>query len=148
MNNDLFFSSASDCWATPDDLFQKLNKYFKFDLDVCANKLNAKCKLYFTEDDNGLQKDWLGTCFMNPPYGRGISEWVKKAYNTSIEQGNTIVCLLPARCDTRWWHDYCVHGEITFIKGRLKFGNAKNCAPFPSAIVVFRPTVSQLLGCM
>ena len=147
MNTELFFSSETDCWSTPNDLFEKLNKHFNFDLDVCADNINAKCNNYFTKEDNGLNQNWTGTCWMNPPYGRGISEWVKKAYQTSIDQGNTIVCLLPARTCTRWWHNYCIHGEITFINGRLKFGNAKNCAPFPSAIVIFKPTISQLLGC-
>jgi len=82
---------------------------------------------------------------MNPPYGRGINEWIKKAYKSAKQNGATVVCLIPARVDTRWWHEYCSKGEVHFIKGRLKFGNAKNSAPFPSAVVVFRPTVKDAL---
>lgn len=81
---------------------------------------------------------------MNPPYGRQIGLWVEKAYQSSIENGATVVCLLPARVDTRWWHDYCTKGEMFFLKGRLKFGDATNSAPFPSAIVVFRPKIADL----
>lgn len=82
---------------------------------------------------------------MNPPYGRQISDWLKKAYLSSVENGATVVCLIPARTDTRYWHDYCVKGEMFFLKGRLKFGDATSGAPFPSAIVVFRPAISDIL---
>jgi len=91
--------------------------------------------------------DWRkrggGVCWMNPPYGREISPWIEKAYRSAKENGATVVCLLPARVDTRWWHDYCAKGEVHFIKGRLKFGNAKDAAPFPSAVVVFRPQIQD-----
>ena len=80
---------------------------------------------------------WSGTCWMNPPYGREIIKWMKKAYQESLK-GCTVVCLVPSRTDTIWWHDYAMKGEITFIKGRLKFGNQSNPAPFPSAVVVFK----------
>jgi phage N-6-adenine-methyltransferase len=146
MNNELMFSSATDMWATPQNFFNKLDAFFKFELDVCATSENSKCRKYFTETDDGLKKDWFGTVWMNPPYGREIGKWVARAYDQSRLHGSTIVCLLPARTDTKWWHDYCVKGEITFIKGRLKFGDAKNSAPFPSAVVIFRPTVAEALN--
>jgi phage N-6-adenine-methyltransferase len=146
MNNELMFSSATDMWATPQNFFDKLDAFFRFELDVCATSENSKCRKYFTETDDGLKKDWFGTVWMNPPYGREIGKWVARAYAQSRLHGSTIVCLLPARTDTKWWHDYCVKGEITFIKGRLKFGDAKNSAPFPSAVVIFRPTVSEALN--
>ena len=146
MNNDLMFSSATDMWATPQNFFDKLDAFFRFELDVCATSENSKCRKYFTETDDGLKKDWFGTVWMNPPYGREIGKWVARAYAQSRVHGSTIVCLLPARTDTKWWHDYCVKGEITFIKGRLKFGDAKNSAPFPSAVVIFRPTVAEALN--
>lgn len=133
------FSSKTDDWATPQDLFDKLNNHFNFTLDVCASDDNAKCSEYFTVDDDGLQQDWTttpGAAFMNPPYGREIIHWMKKAYESSLE-GATVVCLVPARTDTKWWHDYATKGDVLFLRGRLKFGNAKNSAPFPSAIVVF-----------
>ena len=138
-NADLMFSSKTDMWATPQDVFDKLNEEFNFNTDVCASSTNAKCSHYYTKQDNGLLQDWKGTCFMNPPYGRTIGEWVSKAYKESTK-GATIVCLLPSRTDTRWWHDNIIDNdaEVRFIKGRLKFGGHNNSAPFPSAIVIFR----------
>ncbi len=131
------FSSETDLWATPQDFFDKQNAIYNFTLDVCATDDNAKCKKYFTKNDNGLNKEWHGVCWMNPPYGREIKQWMHKAYKESLK-GVTVVCLVPARTDTVWWHDYAMKGNIEFIKGRLKFGNAKNSAPFPSALVVFK----------
>lgn len=133
----IHFSSESDSWATPQDLFNKLNEHFGFTLDVCAEPHNAKCERYFTAEQDGLLQEWTGVCWMNPPYGREIGRWMKKAYESSL-QGATVVCLVPSRTDTKWWHSYAVKGEILFLKGRLKFGSAKNSAPFPSAIIVFR----------
>lgn len=130
------FTSNTDLWATPQDLFDKLNEEFNFQLDVCADENNHKCDRYFTKEVDGLKQKWFGTCWMNPPYGREISKWIKKAYETSLA-GATVVCLLPSRTDTKWWHEYCMKGEIRFIKGRLKFGDSKNAAPFPSAVIVF-----------
>ena len=135
---DVHFSSKTDQWATPKDFFESLNKIYKFDLDVCADKHNAKCKDFFTEEQDGLKQQWIGTCWMNPPYGRAIKDWMKKAYESSLE-GAVVVCLVPSRTDTAWWHDYAMKGEIEFIRGRLKFGDATNSAPFPSAVVVFKP---------
>ena len=139
------FSSNTDLWSTPKDFYDKLNKVFRFGLDVCALPENAKCQNYFTPDINGLDQEWNGVCWMNPPYGREISAWVEKAYRSAKKNGATVVCLLPARVDTRWWHDYCAKGEVTFIKGRLKFGGSANSAPFPNAIVVFRPNVNDAI---
>ncbi len=145
MNTDVMFSSATDQWPTPIDLFVKVDRVFKFDLDVCADAKNAKCERFFSEDDDGLSQDWTGVCWMNPPYGRDIGKWVEKAHKSAIEHGATVVCLLPARTDTRWWQNFCLDAqEVHFIKGRLKFGDAKNSAPFPSALVVFRPSLSFL----
>ena len=132
------FSSATDMWATPQDFFNKYNAIYNFEIDVCAITDNAKCKKYFSPEDNGLMQEWRGVCWMNPPYGRGIGEWMRKAYESS-KQGAIVVCLVPARTDTAWWHDYAMKGNIEFIRGRLKFGGSKNSAPFPSAVVVFKP---------
>jgi phage N-6-adenine-methyltransferase len=146
MNNELMFSSKTDLWETPQWFFDRLNKVFNFGIDVCALSENAKCDTYYTPDDNGLLKDWRGVCWLNPPYGRQISAWVEKAYKSAKENGATVVCLLPARVDTRWWHDYCAKGEVFFVKGRLKFGGCDNSAPFPNAVVVFRPNVYDAFG--
>lgn len=147
---DVHFSSKSEDWETPQDLFDRYNQQFNFTLDVAASKVNTKCAKFFTKEDNGLVQDWYkDVCWMNPPYGRTIGMWIKKAYQESCK-GATVVCLIPSRTDTRWWHDYCMKGEITFIKGRLKFINRSlpsykesgdfklSPAPFPSAIVIFR----------
>lgn len=139
MNKSLFSSNKTD-WETPQVLFNKLDAVFHFDLDVCATPENAKCKRYFTLEQDGLKQEWRGVCWMNPPYGREIENWLSKASKASID-GATVVCLLPARTDTQWFHKYCIPGEIHFLKGRLKFVGAKHSAPFPSMIVVFRPQV-------
>ena len=140
MINKGLFSSNTDQWATPWKLFNELNSEFHFELDVCADETNHKCDKYYTIEDNGLIQSWKGVCWMNPPYGRNISKWIKKAYDSSKE-GSTVVCLIPSRTDTAYWHDYVMFAyEIRFIRGRLKFGDSKNSAPFPSAIVVFDNT--------
>lgn len=121
--------------------FKELNKEFNFDIDVCATPENAKCKAYFTPEIDGLNQEWQGVCFMNPPYGKKIKKWVEKAYTESRKNNCIIVGLLPARTDTRYFHDFIYNkSEIRFIKGRLKFegGNSKNPAPFPSMIVIWR----------
>ncbi len=130
------FSSGRNNWGTPQALFDILNEEFHFDLDVCATSENAKCKKYYSPEEDGLKQKWKGICWMNPPYGREIGKWMKKAFESALI-GTTVVCLVPARTDTAWWFDYCAKGEIRFIKGRLKFGGSKNAAPFPSAIIVF-----------
>jgi site-specific DNA-methyltransferase (adenine-specific) len=139
MNTDVMFSSATDVWATPQDLFDDLHAVYGFTLDVCALPENAKCARFFSPKDDGLAQDWApATCWMNPPYGRTIGKWVKKAWDES-RRGATVVCLLPSRTDTKWFHDYCMRGDVTFMRGRLKFGDAKNSAPFPSILVRFSP---------
>ena len=131
------FSSDDMTWETPQDTFDKLDTEFGFTLDVCATEATAKCKKYYTPQIDGLSQEWKGICWMNPPYGRQISLWLEKAYTESLN-GATVVCLIPARTDTRYWHNYCMKAsEIRFIKGRLKFGDAVNSAPFPNAIIVF-----------
>jgi len=141
MINKGLMSSNSNEWATPQDFFDKLNMKYNFTLDPCATKENAKCKKYYTMEDDGLKQSWEGeVVFCNPPYGRQIKEWVKKAYETKqADKNTTIVMLIPARTDTRYWHDY-IFGKATdiqFIKGRLKFGDSKNSAPFPSALIIY-----------
>ena len=146
MNKDLMFSSKTDIWETPKDLFDTLNKEFNFTLDVCALPENAKCEKYYTPENNGLSQNWDGIIWCNPPYGRRIGSWVRRALFASVA-GNTVVMLLPARTDTRWFHEYIYNRknvEIRFLKGRLRFGNAKNSAPFPSMVVVFRPIKNKL----
>ena len=130
------FSSKTDLWETPQAFFDKYHARYKFTLDVCATADNAKCEKFYTEQDNALRLPWHGVCWMNPPYGRTIGLWMRKAFD-SFKEGATVVCLVPARTDTNWWHDYSMKGEIEFIKGRLKFGGHTNSAPFPSAVVAF-----------
>lgn len=134
------FSSTKEDWATPQDFFDKLDEEFHFDLDPCADAENAKCKEYFTKEENGLLKDWGGRrVFCNPPYGRtSTGEWIRKCYEEAKKPGTVVVALIPARTDTRFFHDYIYHkAEIRFIKGRLKFGGCKDAAPFPSMVVIF-----------
>jgi phage N-6-adenine-methyltransferase len=136
-------SSLTDEWATPQALFDELNAEFGFELDVCADDWNHKCERYFTKETDGLAQEWTGTCWMNPPYGREIGKWMKKAVE-SAEAGATVVCLVPARTDTAWWHDYAAKGTVRFIRGRLKFGDGQNSAPFPSALVVLKPQNNRI----
>lgn len=136
MDIKVHFSSETDDWATPQEFFDRYNAKYNFDIDVCASQSNHKCATYFTVEDDGLQQEWKGKCWMNPPYGRGIGEWVRKAYE-SARAGAVVVCLVPARTDTAWWHDYCMKGQVEFVRGRIKFGTAKHNAPFPSAVVTF-----------
>lgn len=139
MNTDVMFSSKSNEWATPQDFFDKLNDEFHFTLDPCATDENHKCDKYYTKEMDGLSLPWAGIVWCNPPYGREISSWVRKAYIASRTGYATVAMLLPARTDTKWFHDYIYHkAEIRFIKGRLKFGGCKNSAPFPSMVVIYR----------
>lgn len=138
MNTDVMFSSKTDMWETPQDFFDKLNDEFHFTLDVAASDHNAKCYHYYTKHEDGLKMPWHGVVWCNPPYGREIGKWVKKAYFEAI-LGTTVVMLIPARTDTKWFHDYILgKAEVRFIRGRLKFGGSKNSAPFPSMVVIFR----------
>lgn len=135
----IHFSSQTNEWATPNLFFNELNKEFNFNLDPCATKENKKCDKYYTKEENGLTKNWDNQrVFVNPPYGRTINQWVKKS---SEARGGVVVMLIPARTDTRYFHEYIynkLNVEIRFIKGRLKFGDSKNSAPFPSMLVIFK----------
>ena len=134
MNRGLF-TSKTDMWETPQEFYDKLNQEFHFTFDVCAISENAKCDRYYTPEMDGLKQEWEGVCWMNPPYGKEVGKWVKKA----CESKCTVVCLLPARTDTKWFHEYINQkAEVRFIKGRLKFRNSRNSAPFPSMIVIYR----------
>lgn len=134
------YSSKTILWETPQAFFDKLNGEFGFETDVCAIAANAKCPRFFSPEVDGLAQDWTGVCWMNPPYGRGIDRWMAKAHQSAIA-GATVVCLVPARTDTAWWHDHAAKGEIRFVRGRLNFSGARlkgHNAPFPCAIVIFR----------
>lgn len=137
MTLDVFYSSTTSEWATPQDLFDKLDAVFHFTLDPCATQENAKCAKFYTKEQDGLKQDWGGeVIWCNPPYGREIGKWIQKC----AEHKGVAVMLIPARTDTRWWHSYIdknPDAHVYFIKGRLKFGDGKNPAPFPSAIVVY-----------
>lgn len=133
--NNVHFSSNSDLWATPQDLFDRLNARWRFTLDVCATPENAKCPRFFTKVDDGLAQVWDGVFWMNPPYGREIPLWMEKAVR-SWKTGASGVCLVPARTDTAWFQDFAMQGRVEFIRGRLKFGGHTNSAPFPSALIM------------
>jgi phage N-6-adenine-methyltransferase len=140
MNAGLYASSTPE-WSTPQDLFDRLDAEFHFTLDACATVRNHKCERYFIEAEDGLSQPWGGhTVWVNPPYGSGIGDWVKKGYSESCVSGSLVVMLLPARTDTAWWHEYVMGAyELRLIRGRLKFEGAPSSAPFPSAVVVFKP---------
>lgn len=137
MNTEVMFSSKSNEWATPQSFFDKLNKEFGFTLDPCSTHENAKCEKHYTIEEDGLSQNWGGqVVFCNPPYGRDLPKWVKKCHDESRHA--TIVMLIPARTDTSYFHDYIYHkAEIRFIRGRLKFGESKTSAPFPSMVVIY-----------
>jgi phage N-6-adenine-methyltransferase len=136
---DLMFSSTTDLWATPQEFFDRLAQEFNFTLDPCSDGTNNKCDRYFTAEEDGLAQDWSGhTVFMNPPYGKVLRDWIKKAYESAQEENTVVVALIPSRTETRYWHEYVMKAkEIRFVKGRIKFGDAKYNAPFPSAVVIF-----------
>jgi site-specific DNA-methyltransferase (adenine-specific) len=144
MVSQILFSSRSEEWGTPLSLFAELDREFDFTLDPCATRYNAKCARYYDAKLDGLKQDWTGErVFMNPPYGRQIGDWMKKA-RLEAAKGALVVCLVHARTDTRWWHEN-VEGnadEVRFIRGRVKFERQQGatfCAPFPSAVVIYRP---------
>jgi|TARA_R110000737_G_scaffold338290_1_gene359211 site-specific DNA-methyltransferase (adenine-specific) len=146
------FSSKTGEWSTPQEFFDKLNwRFGPFDLDPCANPHNTKCANFYTEVEDGLSKDWSGhTTFVNPPYGKGIDKWIKKGYDTAKDGESRVVMLIPSRTDTKYWHNYVMKAsEVYFLKGRLKFGDSVNSAPFPSAVIVFDGTnKQQIFGTM
>lgn len=135
----VLFSLTSDEWATPHDFFERLNSEFDFTLDPCATEENHKCERYYTKEQDGLSKSWGGErVFCNPPYSQ-ISQWVKKAYYEGTKDNTVVVLLIPSRTDTKYFHNFILNrSEIRFAKGRLKFGDSKNSAPFPSMVVIFR----------
>ena len=143
MNNELMFSSKNSEWETPQDLFDELDREHNFTLDPCCTEKTAKCKKYYTPKENELMQNWTGErVFVNPPYGREIGKWVEKSYKEA-KKGCVVVMLIPARTDTRWFHNwiYPYKAEIKFLKGRVKFlesGKQKDAAPFPSMIVTFK----------
>lgn len=149
--NSVHYSSKKDDWETPQELFDYLDGLYQFELDVCASEYNAKCDHFFTKEKSCLDcENWSNKVFghngifMNPPYGREIGKFVKKAYEQSDKCLGPIVCLLPARTDTNWFHDYCKFAdEIFFLRGRLKFSGCRNSAPFPSMVVVFRNALER-----
>lgn len=149
MKTQLMFSSKTDEWETPKEFFDKLNQEFHFTLDVCADEKNHKCEKYFTKAQDGLKQEWGGNIvFCNPPYGREIGAWVKKCHEEAQKENTVCVMLLPARVDTKWFHEYIYDKtEIRFVKGRLKFGDGKNNAPFPSMVVIFRVVNNQDVVC-
>lgn len=146
------YSSKSNEWETPKDIFNLLNEEFHFELDAAATKDNHLCNYFYTKEENSLVQDWskFKSIFCNPPYGREIGKFIKKGFEESLK-GSVVVFLIPARVDTKWWHEYCSKGEVRFIKGRLKFNNRIfpswkedgthkiSPAPFPSAVVIFGP---------
>lgn len=141
------FMSVTCEWATPQWLFDALHREFGFTLDPCSTHGNAKCGRHFTRAENGLTQSWAHeVVFMNPPYGREIILWMRKAHLSALHERTIVVCLVPARTDTRWWHSYAMKHEIRLFHGRLCFGDGTNPAPFPSAVVVMRPAEFQIVG--
>lgn len=135
--NQSWFNRSKIEYETPPEIFDPLNKEFGFTLDVCADESNHKCSEYFTREQNGLANDWSGVCWMNPPFGREMKKWIIKAYNEFLK-GSTVVCLVPARTNTAWWHDYCMKGEVRFIRGEVTFVGCSNGLWLPMAIVIFQ----------
>lgn len=132
-----FLSERHD-WETPQGLFDALNREFRFELDAAALPETAKCEAFYTPDDDALTQAWTGSVFLNPPYGAGIGNWITYAYLQAQRWGGPVVCLIPARTETSWWHRYVMHAEeVRLIKGRVQFSGIGS-APFPSCVVVFR----------
>lgn len=138
------FSSTNQTWETPDSIFNPLHREFEFTLDVAASQNNHKCPQYFSEEDDGLKQEWHSErCWMNPPY-KQVGKWVKKAYEES-QKGATVVCLVQARTNTNWWHDYCMKGEVRFIRGRPIFKGCKHGLPQPLAVVIFKRCSQEVM---
>ena len=144
MINNGMFTSKTEEWYTPQKFFDELDAEFHFTLDPCSTHENAKCEKHYTKEDDGLSKDWTGeTVFCNPPYGREMPKWIAKCAEHG-NRGGIAVMLIPARTDTRAFHEYIYNkAEIRFLKGRLKFGGSLNSAPFPSMVVVFGKAVQN-----
>ena len=136
----LMTSSKDMTWTTPQAWFDYLDLEFDFTLDPCCEHETAKCKKHYTPQEDGLSQNWKDErVFMNPPYGKELPKWMKKAYEEARDNGALVVCFVPARVDTEWWHRYAAKGEVRFPKGRVTFSDADASAPFPVAIVIFRP---------
>lgn len=133
------FASDNNSWETPDWFFNALHNEFNFTLDAAATMENRKVRVFYSEHQDAFRLQWRGTVWLNPPYGRGINRWLAKAKVSAVENGATVVVLVPSRTDTNWWMDHARFGEVRFLKGRLKFKGAPTSAPFPSALVIFRP---------
>ena len=147
MDSPALFSSIRQDWATPRWLFERLDAEFGFTLDPCASPENATCPRFYTREDDGLSRPWQGSVFVNPPYGRELGRWIEKACR-SAQEGATVVCLLPARTDTAWFHRWVLPhaSELRFFRGRIRFAGGRHSAPFPSILVVFRPADPQGSG--
>lgn len=144
------FTSERGDWRTPIELFAKVHTEFRFQIDVCASRDNSQTLLFFDKDQDALTQDWAAKrCWMNPPYGRGIEQWIAKAWEEA-QKGATVVCLLPARVDTIWFHDVVLPNakEVRFLKGRLHFDDGDGRATFPSMLVVFKPPLRHMAHCM
>lgn len=146
MINAGLFTSNDGTWTTPRDYFNKVNKEFGFGLDAAALSTSTLVPENWYGPDHpdvgrrdalAIEWDISAPVWLNPPYGRVIKDWVAKA-DYEAKRGGEIVCLVPARTDTNWWHEHCIQHEVRFIRGRLKFGNSVNSAPFPSALVIMR----------
>jgi len=134
-----WFNRDKTNYETPDNIFNPLNEKYHFTLDVAADNENHKCDNYYSQEDDGLNKDWgINICWMNPPFGRGLKKWVAKAHSESLK-GATVVCLIPVRTNTNWWHDYCLQADVEFIKGEVTFKGYDRGLWMPFAIVVFSP---------
>ena len=144
--SNVLYSSRSEEWPTPQAFYNELRREFRFTLDPCATAANAKCRRFFTKRQNGLEQSWgRHRVFCNPPYGKDMRAWARKCYEASLE-GALVVLLAHARTDTRWFHDW-VYGkadEIRFVRGRLRFGDGDQSAPFPSLVAVYLPLVETL----
>lgn len=133
------FSSENGSWETPDWFFKALDDEFHFTVDVAASMENRKVDKFFSVHQDAFRLRWTGVAWLNPEYGRGIGRWLAKAKQSAVEDGATVVVLVPARTDTNWWFDHARLGEIRLLKNRLKFKGAPTSAPFPSALCIFRP---------
>ena len=139
------FSSKRSDWETPSEIFEPLRKEFNIVFDLCAHSRNTKCSAHYNKRDNSLRMSWAtnddDANWLNPPYGREIGLWVERAASWASGGRGTTVSLLPARTDTKWFHDHIYNKpnvEVRFLKGRVKFVGAKHAAPFPSMIVIFK----------
>ena len=140
------FKSDKIVYSTPQKLFDELNKEFNFDLDVCANEQNAKCPKFFTEKEDGLKQDWIGNCWMNPPFNKELKKWVLKAHSESKKHKSLVCCLIPVRSNTIWWQQVCMDAEIRFIIGEVNFNNLDRGLWLPMCCIIFGGNKSGKFG--